>query len=900
MGRYRTGKSFLLNRLIGQQAGFVVGPTVERCTRGIWVWGEPLRHVRPDGSEVTVLFLDTEGFGATEAVPDDDARVFSLATLLCSLLVYNSTGAIDEEAIQSLSFVANMTKHVQIKADGGGTEGHETGSEFHRFFPAFLWVVRDFSLELVDDDGDLILPREYLESCLAQRDGFSEEQLERNRVRQVLTSFFRKRDCATLCRPISDEAKLQELDQQPYESLKPAFREAMDELRQKVLDTLAPVKTLHGRPLNGRMLAGLVRSYIDALNKDAVPSIGSAWQAVSSAECRSAAKGAVDAYHAAMQATLADLPREHDDLVAAHDAAAAAAAAHYGAHAVGEQEHVAEFKAEVDVAVSVALADAVAANAAASRSSCRELADALRAEIIDPKTAPDGEGYSDHSSFAEDLSRLRDRYLEGAHGPSKYEALCSALLAVAPVALRSVTARDASERAELEAAHAEALAALTEELEALRGKEEATARALEQSEQRSSELEAKVGELEPALAVAREDAARIAEEKAASQALAADKEAEAAEASALANEAAARADAADERVAAAESRMATLREQLAEAERATGAETAEKERLERVLEAKEGELAEARARIAELEEVLREKEAEVERLNESAAELRKAKNKLIAEGERAAKETSASEAAHEEVKRRLDKVMVELGTARGERDSAAAELQRTQDALEDAEHRCDQISGDLDEVRAAAQRDVSKAEASAVVEREELQSQVARLEDTLAEVNAQLRDTAEQAERNAAAAAAAAAAADAVGADAVAVTVRAPSGGDGAGATDDEADVDGGSDGRAGSDVADDDDGDDDDDAASEHKADAHAAAPAAVVDERKVRKLEHKLEKVEAKYAAAMEAAEEFSGKAEKLEAKNRRLKEQVEELTVERDEARANQGGGGCCVVQ
>lgn len=33
-GPYRTGKSFLLNRLIGQQSGFQVGGTVKACTKG--------------------------------------------------------------------------------------------------------------------------------------------------------------------------------------------------------------------------------------------------------------------------------------------------------------------------------------------------------------------------------------------------------------------------------------------------------------------------------------------------------------------------------------------------------------------------------------------------------------------------------------------------------------------------------------------------------------------------------------------------------------------------------------------------------------------------------------------------------------------------------------------------
>ncbi len=43
-GKYRTGKSFLLNRVIlnKKKEGFGVGPTINPCTKGLWVWGETL------------------------------------------------------------------------------------------------------------------------------------------------------------------------------------------------------------------------------------------------------------------------------------------------------------------------------------------------------------------------------------------------------------------------------------------------------------------------------------------------------------------------------------------------------------------------------------------------------------------------------------------------------------------------------------------------------------------------------------------------------------------------------------------------------------------------------------------------------------------------------------------
>ena len=40
VGKFHTGKSFLLNQLMGKQQGFGVGPTVQPETMGVWMWGK--------------------------------------------------------------------------------------------------------------------------------------------------------------------------------------------------------------------------------------------------------------------------------------------------------------------------------------------------------------------------------------------------------------------------------------------------------------------------------------------------------------------------------------------------------------------------------------------------------------------------------------------------------------------------------------------------------------------------------------------------------------------------------------------------------------------------------------------------------------------------------------------
>ena len=40
VGKFHSGKSFLLNQLMGKQKGFGVGPSVKPETMGIWMWGK--------------------------------------------------------------------------------------------------------------------------------------------------------------------------------------------------------------------------------------------------------------------------------------------------------------------------------------------------------------------------------------------------------------------------------------------------------------------------------------------------------------------------------------------------------------------------------------------------------------------------------------------------------------------------------------------------------------------------------------------------------------------------------------------------------------------------------------------------------------------------------------------
>ena len=62
-----------------------------------------------------IIIIDTEGLGAYDEEENHDTKIFLLALLMSSLLIYNSVGPIDENALNSLSLVVNLSKSLQIK-----------------------------------------------------------------------------------------------------------------------------------------------------------------------------------------------------------------------------------------------------------------------------------------------------------------------------------------------------------------------------------------------------------------------------------------------------------------------------------------------------------------------------------------------------------------------------------------------------------------------------------------------------------------------------------------------------------------------------------------------------------------------------------------------------------------
>uniref|UniRef100_A0A1D1ZYE9 GB1/RHD3-type G domain-containing protein n=1 Tax=Auxenochlorella protothecoides TaxID=3075 RepID=A0A1D1ZYE9_AUXPR len=267
IGPYRSGKSFLLNQLMGVPCdqGFGVGHSRHTQTKGVWMWGEPAERLDAKGDPVQLLFFDTEGFESTGKADVYDDRIFALSTVISAVLVYNLPEAIRESDLERLSFAVELAK--AFYADPAGREPGGLASPPTALEPgAMLWLIqRDFL------QGDSL--EETLAAALAPVPNPARDPglTQLNRIRVSLHALARNSSALGLPQPHLDRTALCGLAD---EELAPGYRTARAALEARVAAAAAP-KLVRGRALDGAALARLIRDVVAALNSREIPTAGS-------------------------------------------------------------------------------------------------------------------------------------------------------------------------------------------------------------------------------------------------------------------------------------------------------------------------------------------------------------------------------------------------------------------------------------------------------------------------------------------------------------------------------------------------------------------------------------------------------------------------------------------------
>ncbi|CAN0898241.1 Guanylate-binding protein 4 [Linum grandiflorum] len=225
-------------------------------TKGIWVWGTPI-ELDINGVKTSVFYLDTEGFESIGKSNVYDDRIFALATVLSSVLVYNLPETIREADISRLSFAVELAEEFY-----GRVKGEDVAFE-----PAkLLWLIqRDFlqgkSVQEMVDEALRRVPNQDGDRNIDQV----------NQIRESLAIMGDNSTAFSLPQPHLQRTKLCELKDSELEQSYVSRREKLKEI---VSGIIRP-KIVQGKSLNGEEFVAFLEQILEALNKGEIPSTGS-------------------------------------------------------------------------------------------------------------------------------------------------------------------------------------------------------------------------------------------------------------------------------------------------------------------------------------------------------------------------------------------------------------------------------------------------------------------------------------------------------------------------------------------------------------------------------------------------------------------------------------------------
>ncbi|XP_009273724.1 PREDICTED: guanylate-binding protein 1, partial [Aptenodytes forsteri] len=471
-GPYRTGKSYLMNRLARQRKGFSLGSSVQSHTKGVWMWC--VAHPCRPGH--TLVLLDTEGLGDVEkGDTKNDIWLFVLTVLLSSTLIYNSKGTIDQQAMDQLHCVVKLAEHVKLKAAPKESEDKlEDSEKFVLFFPTFIWAVRDFTLQL-ERDGEEISEDEYLENALKLKAGSSPKTQRYNQTRECIRQYFPDRKCFVFDQPASKK-DLVHLEELQNSKINPEFQQQVEKFCSHVWKKSPPKTIPCGHIVTGNLLGKLAATYVEAIQSGAVPCLESAVLVLAESENTVAVKEAVTLYQDLMERRV-KLPTETvQELLELHSQCEQETLELFTAQA--SQDGIYSFHAELVRQVEAVKVKFCMENEQASRDKCeaalRDLSQDMERRICDGVYSVSG-GYQ---LFKEDQQALVEKYREMPGKGVKADAVLQEFLQSRKTLAKSILNTDLS---------------LTEKDKELRREQDQCERAEQEREvQRQKEAEDKV------------------------------------------------------------------------------------------------------------------------------------------------------------------------------------------------------------------------------------------------------------------------------------------------------------------------------------------------------------------------------------------------------------------------
>lgn len=318
-GAFRKGKSFLLGFFIrylrnkgtdgwlGDKdtplEGFSWRGGCDSDTKGILIWDEVFSVTTPDGREVAVLLMDTQGAFDNESTLNECVNVFGLSILMSSVQIYNISQNIQENDLEHLQLIVEYGRLAQE-----GTEKEP--------FQKLLFLVRDWQCPYQHPYG-ASGGKDLLEKWLHTTENQKPELKE---CRQHIRSCFSEIDCFLLPYP-GEEAATSETFNGQLSRISEKFKDGLKEL---VPSVLAPenllVKKVGDREITCKRIVEYFQACAQSF-KDKVPKAQSILKNTADFQNREAVDKCLDIYKESMMKVWEDdvLCVDADEMKKDHD-----------------------------------------------------------------------------------------------------------------------------------------------------------------------------------------------------------------------------------------------------------------------------------------------------------------------------------------------------------------------------------------------------------------------------------------------------------------------------------------------------------------------------------------------------------------------------------------------------
>ncbi len=298
LGPYRSGKSWLTSWLLssflespsslkdGNNMAFPTSPTTEPQTRGLWLSNQliPL-SAQQHQQKSFLLFIDTEGLNSFDSRIPQDMIILALGILFAAELMYNAKGALSVQSMEDLRCAAGIAERLR------------KGSSLLCSPPHLSMILRDFTLDAVNEKGESVPDTMYFENQLKKLDSKVAEQIQQ---------FFPYRNAITLPPPCEKQADMKHMHER---NLVPNFLKGIRQIRRDIVKT-SP-KMFGNKCLTGQMMLAIAQKICELLNSNTdglLPPLQSVWDSACQAAEKQSQQQVWQQIHHELQSCMFDVP----------------------------------------------------------------------------------------------------------------------------------------------------------------------------------------------------------------------------------------------------------------------------------------------------------------------------------------------------------------------------------------------------------------------------------------------------------------------------------------------------------------------------------------------------------------------------------------------------------------